>query len=192
MSYPLEGLRVLDMSRVLAGPFAGRMLCDLGADVVKVEPPEGDITRYWGAEVGGLRGYFHQQNVGKRGICVDLRQPEASQLHDFSAFRAAGCQASTPLRKISKLVVERRQDWVTITVTANAFLQHMVRNISGLLVAIGAGGEPPEWAATVLASRDRTTAGITAPAHGLTLLTVAYPERFAVPAENDFVYDASL
>lgn len=88
MSYPLEGLKVLDMSRVLAGPFAGRMLCDLGADVVKVEPPEGDITRYWGAEVGGLRGYFHQQNVGKRGICVDLRQPDASQLITALAVQA--------------------------------------------------------------------------------------------------------
>jgi crotonobetainyl-CoA:carnitine CoA-transferase CaiB-like acyl-CoA transferase len=80
VSYPLEGLRVLDMSRVLAGPFAGRMLCDLGADVVKVEPPEGDITRLWGTDVNGLKGYFHQQNVGKRAVCVDLRQAEAGRL----------------------------------------------------------------------------------------------------------------
>ena len=72
MSYPLEGIRVLDMSRVLAGPFAGRMLCDLGADVVKVEPPDGDVTRSWGADIGGSPGYYHQQNVGKRNICVNL------------------------------------------------------------------------------------------------------------------------
>jgi CoA:oxalate CoA-transferase len=72
MNYPLAGIRVLDMSRVLAGPFAGRMLCDLGADVVKVEPPEGDVTRNWGARMHGQAGYFNQQNVGKRGICVDL------------------------------------------------------------------------------------------------------------------------
>ncbi|MFT7651486.1 MAG: CoA:oxalate CoA-transferase [Limisphaerales bacterium] len=80
MSYPLAGLKVLDLSRVLAGPFAGRMLSDLGADVVKLEPPEGDVTRLWGKEIGGIRGYYHQQNAGKRDMCVDLSQPKGTQL----------------------------------------------------------------------------------------------------------------
>ncbi len=75
MTHPLDGTKVLDLSRVLAGPFAGRMLSDLGADVVKVEPPNGDLTRLWGAVRGGVPGYFHQQNVGKRDICVDLAKP---------------------------------------------------------------------------------------------------------------------
>jgi len=79
-SYPLEGLKVLDFSRVLAGPFAGRMLSDLGADVVKIEPPDGDVTRLWGAVIADIPGYYHQQNAGKRNICVDLRHPEARAL----------------------------------------------------------------------------------------------------------------
>lgn len=76
MTFALEGLKVLDMSRVLAGPFAGRMLSDLGADVVKLEPPEGDVTRHWGKKIKDISGYFQQQNAGKRNICVDLRKPE--------------------------------------------------------------------------------------------------------------------
>ncbi len=78
--YPLNGLKVLDFSRVLAGPFAGRMLSDLGADVVKIEPPDGDVTRLWGHVVAGLPGYYHQQNAGKRNVCIDLRNAQSKQL----------------------------------------------------------------------------------------------------------------
>ncbi|MEX1102733.1 MAG: CaiB/BaiF CoA-transferase family protein [Dehalococcoidia bacterium] len=88
MAYPLENLRVLDLSRFLAGPFAGRMLCDLGADVVKVEPPDGDTTRIWGADVAGTRGYYHQQNAGKRNICVDLAVPAGVEVLKALAAKA--------------------------------------------------------------------------------------------------------
>lgn len=101
--------------------------------------------------------------------------------HDFSAFRAAGCQASTPVRELSELIVTRHGNWIVITVRANAFLQHMVRNIAGTLVTIGRGERAVEWTRTVLDSRDRTKGGIAAPPHGLTLTNVNYPNEFGIP-----------
>ena len=74
---PLAGVRVLDLTRVLSGPHCTRMLCDMGADVIKVEPPAGDMTRFANPRVNGLASYFVQQNVGKRNISLDLRKPEA-------------------------------------------------------------------------------------------------------------------
>ena len=70
---PLEGIRVLNLSRFIAGPYIGRLLADLGADVVKVEPPEGDVTRLFGVVRNGLSGLYVQQNAGKRNLCVDLK-----------------------------------------------------------------------------------------------------------------------
>jgi len=102
--------------------------------------------------------------------------------HDFSAYRAAGCQASTAEREISAISVSRDGDWIVLDVTANAFLQHMVRNITGTLVAIGRGDETEEWAGTVLASRDRKMGGAAAPPHGLTLMKVDYPNKFGLPS----------
>jgi CoA:oxalate CoA-transferase len=77
---PLDGVRVLDFTRVLSGPHATRMLCDLGADVIKVEPPEGDVTRTVNPRINGLATYFVQQNVGKRNISLDTTKPEAVDL----------------------------------------------------------------------------------------------------------------
>jgi CoA:oxalate CoA-transferase len=77
---PLDGVRVLDLSRVVSGPFATRMLADLGADVVKIEPPDGDVTRAWGRQRAGLSGFYTQQNAGKRNVCVDLKAPGARDL----------------------------------------------------------------------------------------------------------------
>ena len=77
---PLHGVRVLDLTRVFAGPIAGRTLSDLGADVVKVEPPDGDVTRLWGRKTAGLSTYFTQQNCGKRNVCIDLNADDGPEL----------------------------------------------------------------------------------------------------------------
>ena len=77
---PLTGLRVLDFSEVVAGPIVGRMLADLGADVIKLERPSGDATRIVAPDVNGQSVYFTQLNAGKRNICLDLRNPDAAAL----------------------------------------------------------------------------------------------------------------
>jgi tRNA pseudouridine38-40 synthase len=104
--------------------------------------------------------------------------------HDFSAFRAAECQARSPVRRLTDLAVERHGDFLLLRVTANAFLHHMVRNIAGLLIAIGQGKAGPEWARAVLESRDRTRGAPTAPADGLYLWHVRYPSAFGLPNER--------
>jgi tRNA pseudouridine38-40 synthase len=101
--------------------------------------------------------------------------------HDFSAFRAAGCQASTPVREVSAIDIESGREWISITIIANAFLQHMVRNVVGLLVSVASGESPVSRVQAVLESRDRRTGGVTAPPHGLTLTRVSYPDEFALP-----------
>ncbi len=77
---PLEGIKVLDLSRFIAGPYAGRMLSDLGADVVKIEPPSGDTTRVFGVVRNGTSGLYLHQNAGKRNVCIDIKAPGGAEL----------------------------------------------------------------------------------------------------------------
>ena len=77
---PLDGIRVLDFTRVLSGPHCARMLSDLGAEVIKIEPPEGDLTRFAFPRVGSMSTYFAQQNIGKLNMSMNLKKPEAIAL----------------------------------------------------------------------------------------------------------------
>jgi tRNA pseudouridine38-40 synthase len=101
--------------------------------------------------------------------------------HDFSSFRATECQAKNPVRELRGLEVERYGEFVRIRIYANAFLQHMVRNIAGVLMSIGAGERKPGWAKEVLEARDRTQGGVTAPPDGLYLTDIEYPEQHKIP-----------
>jgi len=104
--------------------------------------------------------------------------------HDFSSFRAAECQARTPMRNMHEIAVERTGERIVLTVCANAFLHHMVRNIAGVLIAIGSGERPTDWTATVLDARDRTKGGVTAPPGGLYLAGIRYTPSLGLPTET--------
>ncbi|MDY6812734.1 MAG: tRNA pseudouridine(38-40) synthase TruA [Pseudomonadota bacterium] len=106
--------------------------------------------------------------------------------HDFSAFRGADCQAHSPIRQVQWLRVRRRGELVIVDIRANAFLHHMVRNIVGSLLPIGEGSRPAGWLGEVLAARDRRAAGVTAPAAGLYLVAVGYPDH-ALPSRRPTV-----
>lgn len=94
--------------------------------------------------------------------------------HDFSSFRSAECQSKTPIREIKKIEMRQESKKIIIEITANAFLHHMVRNMMGTLMAIGAGKKPPEWAEELLKLKDRNQGDTMAPAQGLYLLKVNY------------------
>ncbi len=102
--------------------------------------------------------------------------------HDFNAYRAVACQAESPVRHVYQLDVRRQGEMLYIDIEANAFLHHMVRNIAGVLMAIGSGERPPEWARDVLQTRDRRLGGVTAAPYGLYLVQASYPEQFGIPS----------
>ena len=128
----------------------------------------------------------------RRPLDADVMHAAAQALigeNDFSSFRSAECQAAHAMRNLQQISVTRDGEVVEIQVQANAFLHHMVRNIVGSLCMIGSGERPQEWMAELLAGRDRTKAGPTAPSAGLVFLGPLYPTLWQLPDE---VTDASL
>ncbi|PWB31530.1 tRNA pseudouridine(38-40) synthase TruA [Pseudomonas sp. SDI] len=120
-----------------------------------------------------------------RPLDVERMAQAASYLvgtHDFSSFRASQCQAKSPVKEMYHLRVTRHGKMIVLDIRASAFLHHMVRNIAGVLMSIGAGLRPVEWAAEVLAARDRRAAGVTGHPFGLYLVQVEYPPEYALPS----------
>lgn len=130
-------------------------------------------------------GLLHDQVTwSSRPLSLTFMQQAATYLvgqHDFTSFRAAQCQAKSPVRRIEYIHLVRRGDLIVLEIQANAFLHHMVRNIVGVLMAVGAGDRSPEWVAEVLAARDRSAGGVTAKPFGLYLVAVDYPVVFDLP-----------
>lgn len=130
--------------------------------------------------------YRHTLSWERRALDAAAMQRAAQALlgeHDFSAFRSAHCQARHARRELQMISVARDGEVVQVQVQANAFLHHMVRNIVGSLLLVGAGEKPEAWMAQVLASRDRAQAGPTAPPQGLVFIGPLYPDRWQLPAE---------
>lgn len=120
----------------------------------------------------------------------EVKMHEAAQFlvgeHDFSSYRAQGCQSKSPNRKMHFINVYREDESVIIELSANAFLHHMVRNIAGVLMDIGAGNQPINWTADLLEIKDRSQAGITASPCGLYLGGVYYPSRYGIKKHQVF------
>jgi len=104
--------------------------------------------------------------------------------HDFSALRAAECQAASPIKTLHSIAIQRRGAYWRVEFDANAFLHHMVRNIMGCLVAVGTGSRPAEWVGQVLESRDRSLAAPTFPPDGLYFIGPYYDAHHTIPEHN--------
>jgi tRNA pseudouridine38-40 synthase len=123
----------------------------------------------------------------RRSLELESMQQAANYLigeHDFDAYRTVACQAHSPIKHVYSLDITEKNNIFYLDIEANAFLHHMVRNIAGVLLSIGSGEKPPQWAKQVLDSRDRTKGDVTAPAGGLYLTKVGYDDKFELPNKD--------
>jgi tRNA pseudouridine38-40 synthase len=140
-----------------------------------------------------VRPVLNRNHVGwmHQALDIESMRAAASHLlgqHDFSAFRSAECQANSPVRDLRRIDVQRRGDYVVFDLAANAFLHHMVRNIVGSLVYVGAGRQSPQWLHGVLRGRDRAKAAPTIAPAGLYLADVIYDGKFEFPQARRSVW----
>ncbi|OZA28914.1 MAG: tRNA pseudouridine(38-40) synthase TruA [Hydrogenophilales bacterium 17-64-11] len=130
----------------------------------------------------GLIGWHHRP---LDAAAMNLAAASLIGQHDFSAFRAAECQARSPVKELRWVHIERRGDYLLCDFHADGFLHHMVRNLMGGLIQIGAGSQPPGWMREILDGRDRTRAAPTFDAAGLYLTHIRYPAHFALPESSE-------
>lgn len=133
----------------------------------------------------GRSAAFHSKVTWRHSELNERIMHEAAQAlvgeHDFSSFRSSSCQADHAIRTIHYINITRKGEFIYIDIKANAFLHHMVRNIAGSLIMIGKGEQAVGWMQALLETKDRTQAGPTAPAQGLYMVKVTYPESIPVP-----------
>ena len=137
------------------------------------------------------------QRVSFEARPLELKRMQAAATaligeHDFTSFRALACQAKSPIRTIEHLELFATGDYIVLDIQANAFLQHMVRNIAGVLMEVGMGKRDVDWVSKLLSIRDRTQGGVTAPAAGLYLVDVTYPATFDIPRVDEHLWPLSL
>ncbi|MGQ0801678.1 MAG: tRNA pseudouridine(38-40) synthase TruA [Pseudomarimonas sp.] len=174
--------------------------------VLWVKPVGDDFHARYGARARRYRYQMLNRSIRpglhSRSLAWERRPLDAARMHtaaqtlvgehDFSAFRTSQCQAKHPLRHLHSIRVERAGDIVSVDVQANAFLHHMVRNIVGSLLVVGCGEREIDWIAELLRGRDRTRAGPTAQAAGLTFVGPLYPVAWQLPADFTLVDDPSV
>lgn len=160
-----------------------------------IAPVNADFHARFGAFARSYRYLILNRNLRSglwAGRATWIHQPLDAELmhqagqvligtHDFTSYRAVGCQAKSPVRTLTHLRVERMGELIVLSVRANAFLHHMIRNIAGVLIAIGKGEADSAWAAEVLAHKDRTLGGVTASPDGLYFERAEYPPEFELP-----------
>ncbi|MEC9206188.1 MAG: tRNA pseudouridine(38-40) synthase TruA [Pseudomonadota bacterium] len=110
--------------------------------------------------------------------------------NDFSCFRSAGCQAKNPIKKVQKITIKIKENFIIIDITANAFLYHMVRNIVGTLLEVGLGKYDPSYVGKLIKNKDRQKAGKKVSSKGLYLMNIEYPKKYKIlNTDNSFLYN---
>ena len=166
-----------------------------GASILSVSPVGSNFHARFSATRRAYRYVIFNRPVAptflRSRVTLEYRPMDVSRMraaaeflvgqHDFDAYRAVACQSKSSIRELRRLQVSASGQWIWVDAEAESFLQHMVRNIVGVLLAVGAGEKEPGWAGDVLSSRDRASGGVTAPPDGLYFVRAFYPALYDLP-----------